>query len=267
MCTGVGIKKGKAAVGVMATLGHRRHSQKSRHSKSKLGRKRKRKHLPKKSPMLSNHIDYGPENKQCTASSDSVLRQDESVIEIYKETRDDCNDEKKVTLKFVLKQTKILCSVMIASAIPPMIASRVRREMIYCEDVTQNSNMYYTHNVSSGDYMNVCCTSEAGLGVFEYAFLIGCFITFAFLPLVYKQLTVFMYTCWQGLWGTETVIRECGIAVICHNSAKSCATRLSEYMYILCREQLLVSSVTYRASQTADIYTVYNSVHCIHMCR
>ena len=238
MCTGVSIEQWRAAVGVMAALAHRRRSQKPRRSKSKLRNRRKRNHLPKESPMLSNHIDYGPENKQCTASSDSVLRIDQTVKETCKVTRQCCKEDQRLPFKAVIKLVVILFCIVIASTIP-VITSRGMGEMQMnqCENVTQN---YFPLNVSCDDSLNTCPGSD--LGVVEHALLSGYLLTVVLLPLFCKLLTPLFLTGRQAVWDTKTVGGECALTLPYQTPVKSSTTRLSEYVALLHYIPVLIES-------------------------
>ena len=225
MCTGVSIEQWRAAVGVMAALAHRRRSQKPRHSKSKL---RKRKHLPKETPLLSNHIDRGPENKQCTASSDNVLRMDQTVKETCKVTRQCCKEDRRIPFKAVIKFVVIFFWIVVASAIP-VITSRGMGEMQMnqCENVTQN---YFPLNVSCDDSLNMCPGSD--LGVVEHALLSGCLLTVVLLPLFCNLLTPLFLTGRQAVLGTKTGGGECALTLHYQTPVNSTTTP-SEYVALL----------------------------------
>ena len=238
MCTGVSIEQWRAAVGVMAALAHRRHNQKPRRSKSKLRKSRKRKHLPKKSPMVSNHIDYGPENKQCTTSSDSVLRMDQTVKETCKVTRQYCKEDRRIPFKAVLTFVVILFSIVIASAILVIISRGMgEMQMNQCENVTQNCSSL---NVNCDDSLNICPVSA--LGVFECAFFCGCLLTVVLLPHFCKLLIPLFLTGRQAVWGTEMVGGECALTVPYQTPVKSTTTRLSEYVALLHYIPVLIKS-------------------------
>ena len=228
MCAGAVIEKGKAAVGVMAALAHRRHRQKPQHSKSKFGRKEKRKHLPKESPMLSNHIDYGPENKQCTVSSDNALRMEQTVREMYKMTRQCCKKNQKMAFKADIKLVVILFCIGIASTISVITSTSMgEMQMNQCENVIQNCSSL---NVSCDDSLNMCPGSK--LGVFECAFFCGCLLTVVLLPHFCKLLTPLFLTGRQAVWGTEMVGGECALTVPYQTPVKSTTTTLSEYVAV-----------------------------------